>query len=262
MRILIVAPSKSGSSAVFDAIKQSLPAEHRGAYIFERGNVPAEGPVLFKFIIGYSDEVLPDYKPSTFDKKLYLVRDPRDMMVSRLLYTPYNCAVTSDMPAFFNRLLAKEQDPAAVSMLDLFEPLRWENDAPVLDWAMNMMYKWLTYDQSGHFRVRYEDFVAGFNLGLEKYLGFPLRFNGYVDGSWQRVERRIIPGDWRNWFTPKDVEFFSRQPEFTVPLADFGYDTNWHTAAEPRIPPKHSSEYVKGILAERGFRLMMEWNGG
>lgn len=94
MKILIAGQAKSGTTALFYALKQTLPRKY--TCLFEpRGYAAANRDecVLAKVLINPSVKV-EDFE--TFNKKILIVRDPRDNLVSRLLYAIYDQKFSAD----------------------------------------------------------------------------------------------------------------------------------------------------------------------
>ena len=136
--------------------------------------------MLAKIVIGLPGEF--EYASFRgFDKKIMLVRDPRDNIVSRLLYAP--CATAeirndkAKIAVVINALLAKEAQPRSVSVQDLFYLLRHlagrKAAAPlsaVHDMALDF------HRAHDDFLVyKYEDFIAGRYAAVEDYLPSVLR---------------------------------------------------------------------------------------
>jgi hypothetical protein len=95
----------------------------------------------------------------------------------------------------------------------------------------------------------YEDFVKGLLAEAEEYLGFKLTGKAEVDPKYNRVERSKRAGNWRNWMTPDDVDFF--KPVFTKFMDHFGYDIDdWELNNDPVIEPALSSEYVERVWTD------------
>jgi hypothetical protein len=137
VKIVVYGLAKSGTSALFYKIRNSLApgtielfepssygtADHFRARLraLRRGHIAPD--VLAK--------VLPwDLIPvrmrdfDRFDRQLLLVRDPRDRLVSDLLYRSYNSAFADgDPPAleFLRLLKAKEAEPGRIPILRLVE---------------------------------------------------------------------------------------------------------------------------------------------
>jgi hypothetical protein len=271
--ILILAQPKSGTTILFQILKESLPGETVG--IFEPATCRPDEPgqlagknvvakVLFQPIRGYDH-----YSPEAcafFDKRVFIHRDPRDMLLSYLLYVSYNLPTTSDFLAcaqFASTLRAKEQTPQRISILELFRlqqrlagmrlsALRMvETYLQALRFAVNVSRR----HAAGVFRIRYEDIVDRKFDALEQYLGFPLATVSDVAPQYARVARSKGYGEWRNWFLPEDVNYF--RPRFAEFMAEFGYADDWHLADEPRVLAKNASGYLLRLADERGhFRAL------
>ena len=100
-----------------------------------------------------------------------------------------------------------------------------------------------------YFVYKYEHFVAGDRSRLEEYLGFALKFDGKVDAVHKRVARTTGSGDWKNWFTEQDIEYF--RDAYHEYLAEYEYALEWELSPEPEILPEHSTEYVLRLVRER-----------
>jgi hypothetical protein len=93
MKIVIAGLGKSGTTALFSKLKQAMPPETYCLFEPLRYEAPAVDPthVLTKVLIPH--EKMVDFDSfSEFDRKIMIVRDPRDILVSRVLYDIYNDA--------------------------------------------------------------------------------------------------------------------------------------------------------------------------
>ena len=257
MRIVVFGLGKSGTTALFFKLKQAMaPDTH---CLFEpRGLDPAPPlptSILAKVLVGYKRNVDPTAFLA-FDRLLFLTRDPRDTLVSRVLYDIYNeaaiCADDSKVNAFVALLRRKEADPAGTPLkhiIDLFDRM---SQRPVLPRAMHDAGVALDF-QRRHPHVcayRYEDLVRADYTAIEPYLGFTLgRETATVPVEFNRVVRTKQAGNWRHWLTAADVEFFA--PWFTPYLQFNGYSEDWTLAPEPSIPQEHCSDYVLRLVIER-----------
>jgi len=251
MKILIAGQAKSGTTALYYALKQTLPRKY--TCLFEpRSNKAVRGDgVLAKVLI---NEFLKIDDFATFDKKILIVRDPRDNLVSRLLYAIYDQKFFADddkVGVFIARLEQKQREPASVPLIELLQVLSDLSGEDMLERFRLRHQIGLEFDslQRNYFVCKYEHFVAGQCSGLEEYLGFALNFNGNVDVVHRRVARTKGSGDWKNWFTEQDVKYFS--DTYREYLARYGYDVEWKLSPQPEILPKHSTEYVMRLVRER-----------
>src|SRR5258708_35181889 len=90
MKTLIVGIARSGTSALYFKLKQALPETTCCLYeppCFDPSDPGGSPNVLAKIVIGPPGEF--DYTSfREFDKKIMIVRDPRDNVVSGVLYGP------------------------------------------------------------------------------------------------------------------------------------------------------------------------------
>jgi hypothetical protein len=250
MKIVIAGAARSGTTALYYALKQSLPRNY--AHKFEpRRYVPKPGErgVLAKIIINSVDRI-GDF--DCFDKRIFLIRDPRDVVVSAVLYRIYNAREPVDQDAldhYLRGIEQKQRDPAAISLVELQSRL-----APLLRIKIpaqsNREVRAPDFGtrHPDYFVYKYEDLIAGRFGELERYLGLDITFNGNVDAKHQRVARAKDAGGWRDWFTPADVEYY--RPSFQDVLLRYGYDSDWTLSRDPRIAPAHSTLYVARMLQE------------
>ena len=248
LKIVIAGAGKSGTTALYYALKQSLPKDY--VYKFEPVQyVPkraGEG-VLAKVIIS---KVKRPEDFDRFDKRIYLIRDPRDIVVSDLLYRLFNLNDPVDrekLDHFLSGVEQKRRDPSSISLLELqsrlfqlFGTIGVDRHSSFLStgafWSGNPNY----------FVYKYEDLIAERFDQLEQYLGFRINFSGEVDARHRRVERTKEAGGWRDWFTPVDVEFY--RPLFQEFLVKYDYELDWTLNPNPRIAAEHSTLYVDKML--------------
>ena len=123
---MIAGQGKTGTTALFFKIQQALPADTW--CLFEPRTYEARaghaGHVLAKVLIGFGRSV--DVESfHGFDKKIILTRDPRDTLVSRVLYDIYNepaiCADAAKVASFMDLLRRKEADPRGTPLVDLID---------------------------------------------------------------------------------------------------------------------------------------------
>jgi len=275
-KILILAQPKSGTTILFQILKESLPGDTVG--IFEpptcqpadvanlaEKNVVAK--VLFQPMRGYAH-----YGPEAcafYDKRVFIHRDPRDMLLSYLLYVSYNLSTTSDFLAFAqlaSTLRAKEESPQSISMLELFKlqqrlaGMRLSALRLVETYLQGLRFAVQVSRRHGPglFRVKYEDIVDRKFNALEQYLGFPLAAVSEVAPQHARVARSKGYGEWRNWFLPADVDYF--RPRFAEFMEEFAYADEWSLAEQPAILAKNASGYLRRLADERGHFGMLEYD--
>lgn len=261
-KTVIAGLPRSGSTMLYYNIKQSSPFASQCRYLFEPprfnydlNNYSFKQAVLAKILIGFVD-----YSSfRVFDKKIMLIRDPRDIIISRILYeggfhTVWN-KTADEIERTLELLKKKSACPDSVSVTAIWKSF-WGSDPLMLNnWARKHFELFLRFyrENKNYFLVKYEDLIRGRLDGLENYLGFKLQKNVRVEKGFSRVERTKNTGDWMNWFTDQDISFL--KPLCLDHMKVFGYDYNdWTVAAKPTIAPEHSFEYVKRLVNEQRRR--------
>ncbi|NCC52646.1 MAG: hypothetical protein EOM20_15705 [Spartobacteria bacterium] len=273
-RIVIFGQYKTGTTALFYKIRNSLPPTTR--ILFEpREFMPEPGDesraVLAKVILGDpACEPDPVRYPtfSDFTKKIYIVRDPRDWLVSGTLFlVQQESAIYNDdalLDTVFELLEQKERAPRRVSICRLLDKiltvLPGYSLKTTTEW-ITCQHRWLWDFEEGlsdHFVLSYEDFVDGRLDALQAYLGVPLTGRAEVDPVHDHVVRSKRYGDWRHWFTPEDVDYF--RPVFESYLERYQYAHDWTLSEQPEIRPEHCSGYVRRTVAKK--RPLGGWREG
>ncbi|GAA0619631.1 hypothetical protein GCM10009547_22670 [Sporichthya brevicatena] len=252
--MVVVGAAKSGTSALFSAIRSQgdwlaiYEANHQGQIQFLTTH-PAPRRVTK---VLQSRIVERGLDLTGFDHRIHLVRDPRDMLISWILFRPLIGAAARDpefVSEFCGALRRKEADPRSVSLADLEEIYRrhdvgrpfaerfsraFADEAAVCERYPDMH------------RIRYEDFLASDVDDLARRIGVPIRTEVTVGDHIAHNERSKTAGGWRHWFTPVDVDAY--RPLFDPALQRHGYDLDWTLATEPTIDPATGSGYVERNL--------------
>ena len=256
--ILILGPGKSGTTALFFCLKGSA-ERHFGLEFPHRFEPKTAADVdAFAADFGVAKMLLERYERTTheflsrFDKRVFIFRDPRDNVISRLVYyagTRLKSAEPSLCESILQKFLAKERDPDSISVLELFDviaPLMGPGGAKA---ARNVAYKAASFiPPDGHpfFRIRYEEFADGRVAALGDYLGFEVTTDFQTPERLQRVRRTKTYGYWQNWFTDDDYDFFVRAKRDE--LVRMGYaDVRSHVGPK-RISPVEISDYLQRQL--------------
>lgn len=280
MKIVIFGLARSGTTALFYKIKTSLPPHT--VCLFE--------PLLFdpravnmkriKSLLFHRREpdvlakVLP-FRPndpadtdsfSVFDKQILIVRDPRDRLISRLLYGVYHsdfCRHDDKVKTFLEALEQKEADSRSVPvkiLLAIFADLNGEKfslDEWVAAHSHHAIRKPLDFHNRHQdmFLFKYEDLVDQKFGCLEEYLGLTLNGKASVAAEFSRVTRTKGYGGWRDWLTPEDVEYL--RPVLQPFLNRFYPKADWELSPSPLIPAEYSSRYVERIVNDRRASLKL-----
>lgn len=264
MKFLIAGLARTGTTGLLYLVASSIGNEAK--LLMEPNECPADlesadSHVVAKILI----------KPETnaasfshFDRKITLVRDPRDRIVSALLYSQYHAAYLFDddrVRLVRDILERKESKPSSVSISEILGVM-WA--------AASGSKKTVTIDRERTRRslswlgwfddyvrtipdgllYKYEDFVSEKFQSLEEHLGTPVRGVATVPRTVERVARTKSFGGWRHWFTEEDVG--DHKPILAPWLEKYGYDAeDWALAADPFIPPEHCSAYFMRLVEEQ-----------
>lgn len=253
MRVLIVGEGKSGTTALLRSISESLdsPEEVFEPQLMTEVDLSPDPLVVKKLLLNWKapeNDLL-----DAFDRRVFIVRDPRDRLISHLLYDAYNKAhlLTPKQRDKWMSLLAKKvEKPNSVSVLHLINTWWRLSRADLISHYVRAL------DRSTGFQRRlgdefhtlhYEDYVDGKFADVNDYLGLSLSA-GVVKGSETRVARSSTHGEWRRWFKPVDVKMFRTMSHDWLRI--HGYDpTDWELIkpAQP-LDPATTTEYVKGLF--------------
>jgi hypothetical protein len=258
MKTLITGIGRSGTSALYFKLQEALPPTTWCLFeppALDRSALDASPDVLAKILIGMP-YVSDPARVRAFDKKILIVRDPRDNLVSRLLYRPCGEAEIREneakVSAFIDALRSKEADPRSISMQALFE-LTFRLSGPYhpdRSTALQALALDFHRNNDGFVVYKYEDFIAGRYAAIENYLGIRLPGReAQVSPPYQYAVRTKASDGWRHWFTADDVNFF--RPRLAPFMAAYGYADDWALAAEPQISAEHSSDFVRRSVAAR-----------
>jgi hypothetical protein len=261
VRVVIVGLGKSGTTALLFAVRSAMPANTQ--VIFE-----PHGPVALQATEVAAKVLLNPRFPLAhafyrqFDKIVLLVRDPRDLLISKALYRIFGGKLHSD-PAKIDRYVAllrrKEADPRSVSLTSInamFQSLvdptlrASEGVTRLLDAAMAF------HDAFPDCVVfRYEALVAGRFESLAQHLSLRAEaMRPEVPDSLRRVVRSRRAGNWRDWFCPEDVAHY--RPLLAAYMERYAYADGWELSATPTIRAEECSEYVLRLVHERRERAL------
>jgi hypothetical protein len=270
--ILILGPSKTGTTGVYTAVKEGLvKAGIHARTMFEPStSEPVDSMFLHapstrlmvKVTMDRLDDVVPDLR--TFDRRVMTVRDPRDVLVSSLLFRPLtrstvNRAKPSAVHEFIAALEEKEADPSSHSVRGLFTMAHtlgigrppYQELSRVLDRQLELLAAGLVHV------VRYEEFVQDELQDLSDYVGFQVENATAGDESWiGHITRSQSSGEFTRWFLEEDLAFFNDL--YAKHLRTFDYALDATLEPDQKIDPATSSEYVRGRYTDRRARFLQD----
>lgn len=246
--ILITGSPKTGTTALYHSIKNALPPDSICQFEPENRQMALpeniKKPVLVKSFVPASSAY--DF----FNKKVLITRDPRDHLISTLLYRPYNLISRIDpedtnrgeyIEEFLELLKKKEADPRSISVRELQE---LQDLWKIQHYGKKMIDYYRAHP--GIFLFKYESYIDEELAELETYLG--LRLNIASDVPQKRVIRSRAYGNWKDWFTPEDVAHYKML--FRDYMSEFGYNDSWELNPNPKLDPALGSGYVARIVEE------------
>jgi hypothetical protein len=255
VKVVIFGPPRSGTTALFYVIKAVMPARTR--LLFEPREYapgPRDDSVLAKVLSTCPDGETVIAYPTFFgfDRKVVLTRDPRDWIVSGVLFLPQEHETLYRDRRALGRILdilrRKERDPRSVSVKELLATVVEATPGGSFDrtarWLATQLRWFADFEPTvpGRLLLRYEDLVDGRLEPLESYLGRRLDPDPTVPPPHDHVTRSKRHGSWRHWFTAEDIEYF--RPLTEPYLQRYGYSPDWTLADEPAILPAEGSRYV------------------
>lgn len=265
--MLILGPSKTGTTGVYTSVRNAYrDAGHEIRSFFEPkkteyvDNVFRLGggvPVLIK--VTMPEKI--GFDPLAFDRRIMTVRDPRDTVISTLLFRPLINRVIrrgddAAIETFVAALRRKEADPASISVRELFDVAASVGIGGTAEGVMRgVIPKQISLMRELDFHVvKYEDFVVDELAGLSEYLGVSVR-NVSAGSStfFGHIARSGTHGDFLRWFRADDLEFFNEL--FRDGIEEFGYPLDVELDPSPVIDPATASEYVSSRYQQRRQQL-------
>ncbi len=258
LRVLIVGLAKSGTSILTYRIAEAIPDskiffEPNGAKGFNNldlhlkicENNKAVTKCLFPWHDKQDKENIKKIS-RLYEKKIWIIRDPRDNIISNYLYmwnTSYN-APKEKFEAALKMTQEKEKNPTSIPFYQLFKTL---NDPGLfVTKQYDAILRQVVEMQSEWHILKYEDLVSGNLEALNNYLGLEVNTTATVPENLNRVVRSKKSGNWREWFTEEDIKFY--KPIMEKYLDFFNYDADdWVLSAQPELSSEKGSEYMNKL---------------
>ncbi len=274
MKVLILGLGKSGTTAMVYKVAGGLPNCHAFS-----GGQPGKHTGNYENAVykhtyeerkGKSFDLYKEHlKKESYDRKIWMARDPRDAAVSRMLYRWHKGHKGSkkQYEAHLERVLKKEKDPASISFAELCRysgrnawPRSIEDVVDQERVRYDRMHAFVKELGDDWFLFKYEDMINGNFESLNEYLGFAVKADGEVPASTgkAKVVRKKASGDWRQWFTEQDVELF--KPAYKDYMELIGYDLNdWAFDENAVIEPEYSSVYMQDLLRKATKNIILRF---
>jgi len=266
MKVFILGVGKSGTTALCYKVAAGLPNCHAfsggyaGKYVSDYENAVYKHTYEESKGKGF-DSYREHLAQESYDRKIWIARDPRDSAVSRMLYRWHKGIQghRKQFEAHLKLVLQKERTPGSTPFYEICRyaargswPCSKEEVFNEEKTRCERMAEFLgDLDDSWYF-FRFEDMVDGRYEGLNKYLGFEVGEDTEVPEATgkAKVIRKKQYGDWRHWFTEEDVAFY--RAAYTPYLKAAGYDVNDWKLADPQvIEPEYSSQYMQKLPQRR-----------
>jgi hypothetical protein len=262
MKVFILGVGKSGTTALTYKVAGGLPncqafsGGRPGKYLGNYENAVYKH--TYEERKGKSFEIYQKHlEAESYDRYIWIARDPRDSAVSRMLYRWHRGykGKKAQFQAHLDLVLKKEQDPRSIPFYEICR-YTGHNSWPVSteeviaeernrcermsEFVKNLGNEWFVF--------KFEDMVANEYSALNTYLGFEVQAETEVPVSTgkAKVIRKKASGDWRHWFTPEDVDLY--KPAYLPYLEAIGYDRDdWELSPNPLIEPEYSSVYMQNL---------------
>lgn len=256
-RVSIIGLAKSGTSAMYSAVKASLPVPRRLmfepktaaelAYVTEGHDQNA----LTKLM--YSSTNRLGYDPQRFTHNVAILRYPRDTVVSSVLFQFNRMKLLNDAEnreRLIGLFKKKERDPGSVSIVTLLDAIEVGAADSFRRGFSNQLTRFSAYlDLGWHHLITFDQMRAGEFEALNGYLSLQLTPPPPLEGWIGKISRKGDSGDWKHWFCPSDIAFFKEAMEPF--LLKYGFDPSWDLDEMPVIDPEHCSLYIARLADAR-----------
>lgn len=199
-----------------------------------------------------------------FDKRIVLLRDPRDRLISSLLFGLHGKTQTN-LDRIINLLHKKETNantyPFVSLVLDIYPHMR-EKDLLQRVHKTHDLINPLTREPNNLITIKYEALMNSDFVKLENYLDICISESVEVPDHHAYGKRISSTQQWKYWFTEADVKFFS--PIMNPILELYGYDEDWVLTPQPYIAKAECTQFVLRAREQKEYfaRQNTFWNDG
>ena len=263
MNILVMGRAKTGTTIIAKTIQASL---DNASFLMEPKTLnkflePYEDDLVAKLIFEHWSSrphsrlaILNNELGLVFDKRIYIVRDPRDELISRMFYVAYGHLKEKriereQLNPWLELVKTKELNPESITVCDMLKAI---NQILGINMSLAMKdtvnyYRFLARHGLGSFLLRYESFMANQIHDLESYLGFSLTQERDVGKKFNRTRRSAASNNWKTFFVESDLEQFKYL--HAEDMKAIGFD-DWELSPVDQLNPEHGSLYLERILDE------------
>lgn len=271
MNLLVIGRAKTGTTVLSKTVQNSLGgSSHYNLepkniqYFFNPANFPKTDHQITKIIYEhwnttprFRNGLIYNESPIKFDKVICIVRDPRDELISRLLYVikPWMDAhgVSENQNARWLELLRrKEEHPAEFDFLELvsaFDSIyQTHMEKQILDPAPFAEYfSFVESHKNRIFSISYEDFMQNKLGSLEDHCKIKFGKSREV-GELSRTKRSASYDNWRSFLNEGDVARL--KPLYDDTIGPMGYK-DWELTKLQSLPTTDYSGYVQRLIADQ-----------
>jgi hypothetical protein len=254
MKIAIIGMPKTGTTALYESIKKVLPENTTTSFEPKTSQElnyvlnSQQESALTKIMFGRLADI--NFKCEPFDKVIVIVRDPRDYLISSLLYKFDNPNLAKNEHRY-NEILdlfkRKQLDPKTISLTELYSAFDKENQWDKHLSLYHELIEFINNNNNNNVNVlKYEDFADNQLHELSDYLGFSVQNERQLTGWTSKIQRKGVSGDWKNWFTGKDLYL----KDVFFPVMDvLGYK-DWSMIDGPVIEKEYSIDYITKLTVQ------------
>ncbi|WP_417525632.1 sulfotransferase domain-containing protein [Marinovum sp.] len=270
--IVMIGLAKTGTTGQYNLVKNELKREASNVLsVFEPtrrttmrslGQAAHSGEtVVTKVMMAREEELLTPYK--LFSKRVMIVRDPRDMVISFLMFRPMLLKRTlpeDELKQRFSVFVDSIRERVEGGKKSVYELHRLSDSlgAGVVNWhriSDLMERQVLLLKEHKFFVSKYEEFVEKRYSNLWDYLDFAeysdANEKSVSSSEWlSHITRSKKSGEWRSWFTDEDLNFF--RPIFSRYMDRMGYDDDWERGDASKIDTSTTIDYLEKKFTKLG----------
>ena len=272
MKIMILGLGKTGTTALLHKVAAGLPRGRAfsggkpGKYIGDYENAVYKH--TYNARKGKDFELYREHlRNEHYDRKIWVARDPRDAIVSKMLYRWHRgyAGHKKQYQTHLSLVRQKEKDPRSIPFYEIYRytgyngwPMTREEVLQEEQSCYQEMSKFVSGLGEDWFLFNYDDMIRKNFEALSHYLGFRVKADTEVPRPYGKVVRKKSIGDWRHWFTQADIEFF--KPAYLPYMKLVGCDCDdWAASPNPVIEPEYSSQYMQSLPKRVGVDTALRY---